>query len=503
MVFVGSLPIPVKEQMAAPLPVLELSHFFGSLLGLLLLVLAEGIRRRSRGAWWLTTGGLVVAALLAVVRRDPPVLILSLVLLSILLAFARRHFSRPASVLEAPFSPLWWRNVALVVVGTIWLTLFAFRHVPYQSQLWWQFEFSGDAPRAFRALLAIIVVLAMLGLWQLLRPTPRRESLPTAAELDALQPLIANARAPTANLAYLGDKALLMASDQQGFVMYRQSGHSLIAMGDPVGDDASRSQLRWAFRELADRLDLRCVFYQVGQEDLETYLDLGLTLVKLGEEAIVELAHFTLEGKPQAELRQARNRGLREGLRVEHLAAGTIDVWLPRLQRISDSWLTAKSGHEKGFSLGYFAAEYLRRFPLAVVLHDDEPVAFANLWVAPTSGELQVDLMRQLTGAPKGVMDFLFVELMLWGQQQGYHRFNLGMAPLAGMARHRLAARSQRLFAFAAGHGERFYGFEGLRRYKSKFNPFWRPRYLAAPGGLQLPGAFLDLTRLIGGGKSR
>jgi hypothetical protein len=74
------------------------------------------------------------------------------------------------------------------------------------------------------------------------------------------------------------------------------------------------------------------------------------------------------------------------------------------------------------------------------------------------------------------------------------------MAPLSGMARHRLASRWQRLLDLVARRGQRFYNFEGLRRYKAKFGPYWRPRYLAAPGGLALPGILLDVTRLIGGG---
>ena len=124
-------------------------------------------------------------------------------------------------------------------------------------------------------------------------------------------------------------------------------------------------------------------------------------------------------------------------------------------------------------------------------------VAFANLWQAPVAQELSVDLMRHRPDAPKGTMDFLFIELFLWGAANGYTRFSLGMAPLTGLAEHRLAGRWNRFANLVARHGERFYGFGGLRRFKSKFAPEWRPRYLAAPGGVHLPAALLDVTRLI------
>jgi phosphatidylglycerol lysyltransferase len=108
--------------------------------------------------------------------------------------------------------------------------------------------------------------------------------------------------------------------------------------------------------------------------------------------------------------------------------------------------------------------------------------------------------MRHTAAAPKSVMDFLFVELMLWGQAQGYRWFSLGMAPLAGLEEHRLAPAWHKIGRLVYRYGEHFYNFEGLRQYKEKFLPQWRPRYLAAPGGLALPSVLLDVTTLIAGG---
>jgi phosphatidylglycerol lysyltransferase len=106
---------------------------------------------------------------------------------------------------------------------------------------------------------------------------------------------------------------------------------------------------------------------------------------------------------------------------------------------------------------------------------------------------------RQLR-APHGVMDFFFIELMLWGQAQGYRCFNLGMAPLSGFEDRALAPAWNRVSAFVYRHGEHFYNFQGLRQYKEKFDPQWEPRYLASPGGLILPRILADLALLIGGG---
>ncbi len=212
---------------------------------------------------------------------------------------------------------------------------------------------------------------------------------------------------------------------------------------------------------------------------------------------MVSLAGFSLEGSARAELRQAWNKGRRSGLAFRVVPAADVAPLLPALEAISDAWLEEKAGDEKGFSLGSFDPDYLCRFPLALVEAEGRIVAFANLWQAPLARELSVDLMRHAADAPKGTMDFLFIELFLWGAANGHTRFSLGMAPLTGLAEHRLAGRWNRFANLVARHGERFYGFGGLRRFKSKFAPEWRPRYLAAPGGMHLPAALLDVTRLI------
>jgi phosphatidylglycerol lysyltransferase len=97
-------------------------------------------------------------------------------------------------------------------------------------------------------------------------------------------------------------------------------------------------------------------------------------------------------------------------------------------------------------------------------------------------------------------MDMLFIELMLWGAAEGYQWFNLGMAPLSGLDDSSLAPLWSRFGAMLYQHGENFYNFQGLRRFKEKFDPVWEPRYLASPGGLALPRVLAEVTRLIGKG---
>jgi phosphatidylglycerol lysyltransferase len=173
---------------------------------------------------------------------------------------------------------------------------------------------------------------------------------------------------------------------------------------------------------------------------------------------------------------------------------------LPVMRRISDAWLAAKSTGEKRFSVGTFSPDYLRQFPVAIVRAAGVPAAFANLWTTGTRAELSVDLMRFEPDAPRSAMDYLFIELMLWGRREGYRWFNLGMAPLSGLESHPLAPAWHRVGNFIFRHGEHFYNFDGLRRYKTKFAPLWEPRYLVARGGIALPRVLVDVSVLIAGG---
>ncbi|HYM26632.1 MAG TPA: phosphatidylglycerol lysyltransferase domain-containing protein, partial [Steroidobacteraceae bacterium] len=259
-------------------------------------------------------------------------------------------------------------------------------------------------------------------------------------------------------------------------------------------------ELVWRLHEMSDHHGGQTVFYQVSGERLALYVDLGLAALKIGEEARVALGDFSLEGGARADLRQAHRRAQRDGASFEVVAPEALDQLMPQLQRISDAWLADKSTGEKRFSVGAFTPQYLRQFPVAVVRSEGRLWAFANLWTTGTREELSVDLMRFDPGAPRGAMDFLFIELMLWGRREGYRWFNLGMAPLSGLEAHPLAPAWHRVGNFVFRHGEHFYNFEGLRRYKAKFDPAWEPRYLVAPGGIALPRVLVDVSVLIAGG---
>lgn len=484
-----------------PLPLLEISHFLGSLAGLALLVLARDLQRRIDAAWVSTTILLAAGTALALLKGlDWEIALILAVTLAAFLP-CRRAFYRRTALLDDRLSPGWTSAVLLVVGGTVWLLVFAHRHVEYAHELWWQFELTPSAPRALRATTGAVIFGIAVGAWMLRRPV-RPEPGPSAdpVELDAAQAVAATSPSTMAYLALTGDKRLFWGDDRRAFVMYDVEGRSWIALGDPVGPPDAATELAWRFRELADRHEGLCAFYQVTAERLPLYLDLGLSLQKLGEEGRVRLADFSLAGGQHKSLRQAVRRLADEGFTVRVVEPGEVAARMSELHDVSDAWLAEKHTREKGFSLGVFSPDYLRRFPAALVEREGRLLAFANLWLGAAHEELSIDLMRHRPDAPRGVMDLLFTELMQWGHTQGFAWFNLGMAPLSGLPEHELSPLWNRVGAIVFRHGEHFYNFQGLRAYKEKFDPVWTPRYLAAPGGLHLARVLANLATLIGGG---
>ena len=513
LIFAGGLllvsgSIPASHHMLAwlkdlvPLPVLELSHLSGSLLGLLLLFLARGIFLKIDAAWYgalFSLGFGIIASLLKGFEwREALVLLL----IFLLLLPSRSYFQRKSSLLRMSFSKPWLASIAMVLLGTLWLGLFAYREVEYAHELWWQFSYEGNAPRFLRAFLLIVVVIVGYGLLRLLSVAPQQLFVkPTVQELAEAEQLLTQSAYTQGYLALLGDKYLFWNQQHSAYIMFDVTSQFWIAMGDPVGDAAAFESLFWAFQEKADHFGAKPVFYQVSAELLACYLDQGLSLFKLGEEAHIPLQNFNLIGKQHEDLRSARNKFNKLGYQFEILPKAEAANNLQRLRQISDQWLTSKHTREKRFSLGYFDEAYLRRTDIAVVKDPaGQIMAFANLWQGGDHHELSVDLMRYAADSPKAIMDFLFTELLLWGKTENYQWFSLGMAPLAGLERHRLAPLWHKIGVAIFDTCDQFYNFSGLYKYKAKFSPQWQPRYLAAPASLSAPYILMIIARLISGG---
>jgi phosphatidylglycerol lysyltransferase len=322
----------------------------------------------------------------------------------------------------------------------------------------------------------------------------------TDADLETVAHIIDEQPWTFANLAFLRDNALLFDDERQAFIMYGVQGHTSVALGDPVGPVTRMPDLIGHFLAECDDFGGVPVFYEVRKEHLHTYADFGLTFVKLGEEALVDLTTLMLAGGQWSKQRQHLRHLERAGITFRVVDRSDTPAIMDDLRTVSEEWLAAKAGGEKGFSLGSFREDYMSRFDIAVMEQAGDIIAFANMWAGPERFELAIDLIRFRTSAPPETMEVLLLRVMMWGKAHDYRWFSLGVAPLAGVERSPTAPHWSRVGSFLYSHGEPFYHFKGLRAFKETFHPVWEPRYLVYPGGLKFPRVVADVAALIAGG---
>jgi phosphatidylglycerol lysyltransferase len=332
-----------------------------------------------------------------------------------------------------------------------------------------------------------------------LRPLAIAPRRPGPADLLRAAEIVRGQSDPQANLVFAGDKAVLLSEDD-AFLMYGIQGRSWVALGDPVGPPEAVSRLAWAFSDAAIAAGGRPVFHEVSEDWASLWLEMGLTMHRMGEEAVVDLARFDLTGTRRRRLRTTHARALRDGLSFTLLEPPHPTGRISELRAVSEAWLSDRRRQEKRFSVGAFDPGYLDRFPLAVVRHRGRPVGFANVLTTDDRACAAVDLMQHDPQAPPGVMELLLVELMLALKAQGYRAFSLGIAPLSGPEAGD-AARSWARFGPALyRQGTLFGTAEGLRGFREKFDPTWRPRYIACQSTMPPVGTLRDVAALIAGG---
>ncbi len=506
MLLTGTLPIPEKHitfiTKIMPLNFFEMSHFLASITGLLLILVSREIYRKQKSAYYITLTLLAMGIFFEGIKGHAIISLFIFSTLFIALIPYKKSFTRHSFITQNSFSAKWLITIFVVMGTATWLLFFNYRHVEYSNELWWQFSFSSNVSRSMRAMAGTMVILLFWSIRKLLHPPTTISTNSTEQDLDDARKIINNDSNPYAALALLRDKAILFSPQRESFLMYSVINRTWVCMGDPIGNKKDFVELIWRFRELADQHSGRPLFYQIGTKHLELYIEADFNLFKLGEEAIIPLANYTLSGSEHAKQRQAINKTENNGYGgFEIIPKNKVTAILPELQAVSDAWLKQKDGKEKKFSLGYFLKEYISEFPVAVVRDNTgKIVAFANIWLGDGHTELSMDLMRYQPGTPTGIMDYLFINLFLWGQKMGYEYFNMGMTPLSGLDAHPLSPMWTKLGVWIFHNGESFYNSQGLRRYKAKFNPQWRPRYLASLGGAQLVNELISVTKLISSG---
>lgn len=300
------------------------------------------------------------------------------------------------------------------------------------------------------------------------------------------------------------DKSYFFTADRRCCVAYRAAWGVAISLGDPIGPENELETCVRDFAHLCSDNGWRIAFHQVLPNLLDTYRKVGLQVIKVGEEAVIDLQTFAGRTQSSGKFRRVRTRAKMLGLTVtRHMPPHPTDL-VEETHQISNEWLSIPGRRERTFTLGQFDRSYVKRTPL-YVLRDASGHGFAFLNIIPSwpAGHTTIDLMRHRVEIPNGAMDFLFIEVMVALSKEARH-FNLGLAPLAGVGDRPGATLEERAIHLLYEHLNRFFSYKGLRAYKAKFEPIWEERFLVYEGGPPgLLNAAIALTRITEGGATK
>ena len=501
-----------------PLTVTTGGNLFAALSGFFLLTLASNLLRRKSLAWLLAVILLCISVVSHLIKGlDYPESLLSGILLFQLI-WKRNEFTAQSDrfsvaqgvrvLIGAMLFTLAYGTVGFFLLNRQYSVSFNLGEAILQTlAMFFTLDRGGLEPttpfgRFFANSIYFVGGVTLLyALFMLWRPVLLRGEPATSEERSLAQKLVTQYGCSSlAHFCLLSDKSYYFTPTQQSMIAYVPKGRGAVVLGDPVGKAEERKEVIIGFKKLCRRNDWYPAFYQTAPNNLDLYKSLGFKAVKIGEEAIVDLHAFTLQGKAGRKLRNALNRITKMGHRVEFYTPPIADELLAELRNVSNEWLQMRQGAEKRFSLGWFDENYLRECEMvAVRTPEGEVSAFANIVPEYQLNEITIALMRRRREIEHGTMEFLFISLFQHFKERGYDSFNLGLSPLAGVGQAPDSPRIERALRYLYEHLNRFYNFRGLHEFKEKFQPRWEARYFIYPGAVALLEVVVALIRADSG----
>ncbi len=323
------------------------------------------------------------------------------------------------------------------------------------------------------------------------RPLTVPHAPPSPAARQAASDLVRAHGADTLAFFKLrADGHYIFDEDRRAFVAYAIENGVLLLAGDPVGPRDALPGLLRQVREFADARGLKLGALGASEQLCPLYEELGLRAIYLGDEAVVELDRFSLEGRPIRKVRQSVSRLSKAGYEAELHELHTLDQnTIRQAEEVVE--LGRRGAPERGFSMAMESLQGEHDHETLVVLARDETGAIRGvLHFVPCYGRPAVSLsfMRRDPATPNGMTEFLVVRAIELLRERGLEELSLNFAAFAKWM-HSPEKRLERLFGKLIALGNPFFQIESLYRFNAKFFPRWEPRFLVYEGTFGLPRA--------------
>lgn len=293
------------------------------------------------------------------------------------------------------------------------------------------------------------------------------------------------------------DKTIFITQNRKAFLAYRTADNFAVVLENPVAESAAEmKECIIEFDKYCYNNGLRSIYYRVPEENLDVFTSLQKKSLFIGQEGVVDLAAFTLEGSAKKTLRNAINKVKEKGFKTTVYTAPIKDGLLQKIKAVSDEWLKSTERNELVFSQGRFEWEELKNQTIITVENPEEKiVAFLNVIPDYVKNEGTYDLIRKTDDAPNGIIDFILIELFTYLKSQDCNAVNLGLAAMSGIEEANTFPEKSMKFAYE--RIKYFSHYKGLRDYKEKFSPVWYNKYLVYSHDYDLLQAPLVLNKVV------
>lgn len=471
-------------------------------------------RRRSAAILSVALGFLLLAYLLILYPHGKitPFVVLLIVVYMVIMAITHRQFTIRNN-LEG-IAPYVRRIFAIALIGFIYgvIGFYFFAHIFFWSKfsLWTSIELTMDSLTGFSGTIAeptrlgelfidslggIGIVIYILLLDSLFRPL-RFRALSHQHEIMARAEMVIQQKSRSSEdffKLWPNDKRYYFSADDQTFIAYKQSGRTVIILGDPTGNHHNASRIIGQFLKYCRSLGWSVAVINATAEGQKLYEAHGLSSLFIGNEGVIDIAKFMESTKGSKHFRYVTNKAARDRLEVEEWDALTPERWA-KLRNISHDWLSRGGRREYGFFMGYFDHKYLEQCRVFVLLQNNHPVAYINLIPTFYKGHASIDHLRYKASTSPVGMHFLMMKIIEGLHTEKTKSLNIGLAPLSGITKGEAELLPRAALRIIRLLGASYYSFEGLEQFKSKFKPSWEPRAILYGG---TPASLIRVARDI------